>query len=202
MVKDFHFDVMDHKIQPLLMRNETSTQKMSVRVNSENMSSVIKSITKKWDEFSPDQPIRYSFLDAEYARMYKDVDRMGKIFISFSFLAIIVALLGLYGLAEFITKERTKEIGVRKANGAKSIEILGAFNKNFSIWVIISFIIACPTAWYIMNKWLENFAYKTEIDWWVFALAGAVALVTALVTVSWQSWRAASRNPVEALRYE
>lgn len=127
---------------------------------------------------------------------------MGKIFISFSFLAIIVALLGLYGLAEFITKERTKEIGVRKTNGARSIEILAALNKDFSIWVIISLIIACPAAWFIMSKWLENFAYKTEISWWIFAFAGAIALVIALITVSWQSWRAASRNPVEALRYE
>ena len=202
VVKDFHYDVMDYKIRPLVMRNGISNRKMSVRVNTANMNNTIKSITKAWDEFSPHQPIRYSFLDAEYGRMYENVNRMGKIFISFSLLAIVVALLGLFGLAEYATEERIKEIGVRKVNGAKVSEVLAMLNKDFVKWVAIAFLLACPIAYYAMNKWLENFAYKTTLSWWIFALAGVLALGVALLTISWQSWRAATKNPVEALRYE
>ncbi len=202
VVKDFHYDVMDYKIRPLVMRNAMSTGKMSIRVSTANMNNAIKSITKIWDEFSPHQPVRYSFLDAEYGRMYANVDRMGKIFISFSFLAIVVALLGLFGLAEYITEERVKEIGVRKVNGAKVSEILSMLNKDVVKWVVIAFMVASPVAYYTMNKWLENFAYKTILSWWLFALAGLLALGIALLTVSRQSWRAATRNPIEALRYE
>jgi putative ABC transport system permease protein len=105
-------------------------------------------------------------------------------------------------LAEFITKQRTKEIGVRKVNGARVVGILSMLNKDFVKWVAIAFVIATPVAYYAMHKWLESFAYKTELSWWIFALAGLLALGIALLTVSWQSWRAATRNPVEALRYE
>ena len=127
---------------------------------------------------------------------------MGKIFGYFSFLAIIISCLGLIGLSSFMTERRTKEIGIRKVNGAKSIEIFSLLSKEYIIWVIISIIIACPIAWYAMHKWLQNFAYRINISWWVFALAGSIALLIALLTVSFQSYRAASKNPVEALRYE
>ena len=120
----------------------------------------------------------------------------------FAFMAIFLATLGLFGYVSLVLIQRTKEIGIRKVNGAKVSEMLAMLNKDFIKWVVIAFIIACPIAWYAMNKWLQNFAYKTPLSWWVFALAGFVALVIALVTVSWQSWRAATRNPVEALRYE
>ena len=102
----------------------------------------------------------------------------------------------------FACQQRTKEIGIRKVNGAKVTEILAMLNTDFVKWVAIAFIIACPIAWYAMHQWLQNFAYKTELSWWVFALAGIVAVAVALITVSWQSWRAATRNPVESLRYE
>ena len=108
----------------------------------------------------------------------------------------------LIGLSSFMIERRTKEIGIRKANGAKSIEIFFLLSREYIIWVSISIIIACPIAWYVMHKWLQNFAYRINMSWWVFALAGVVALIIALLTVSWQSYRAASKNPVEALRYE
>jgi putative ABC transport system permease protein len=127
---------------------------------------------------------------------------MGKIFGYFSFLAIIISCLGLIGLSSFMTERRTKEIGIRKINGAKSIEIFSLLSREYIIWVIISIVIACPIAWYAMNKWLQNFAYRINVSVWVFALAGAIALLIAFLTVSWQSYRAASKNPVEALRYE
>jgi putative ABC transport system permease protein len=110
--------------------------------------------------------------------------------------------MGLLSLAIFTTKRRIKEIGIRKVNGAKVSEVMAMLNKDFVRWVIIAFLIATPVSWYAMNKWLESFAYKTELSWWIFALAGILALGIALLTVSWQSWKAATRNPVEALRYE
>jgi putative ABC transport system permease protein len=127
---------------------------------------------------------------------------MGKIFGYFSFLAIIISCLGLIELSSFMTERRTKEIGIRKINGAKSIEIFSLLSGEYLIWVMISIIIACPIAWYSMNKWLQKFAYRIDISWWIFALAGVIAFLIALMTVSVQSYRAASKNPVEALRYE
>jgi putative ABC transport system permease protein len=117
-------------------------------------------------------------------------------------LAIVISVLGILGMAIFSIDRRTKEIGIRRVAGAKSAEILILLNKEFIIWVLVAFIIATPVAWYTMNRWLQNFVYKTELSWWIFLLAGIIAFGIALITVSWQSWRAATRNPVEALRYE
>jgi putative ABC transport system permease protein len=127
---------------------------------------------------------------------------MGKIFGYFSLLAILISCLGLIGLSSFMTQRRTKEIGIRKINGAKSVEIFSLLSKEYILWVMISIIIACPVAWFAMNKWLQNFAYRINISLWIFLLAGFLALLIALLTVSWQSYKAASKNPVEALRYE
>jgi len=120
----------------------------------------------------------------------------------FSLLAVLIALVGLFGLTVFTTQTRIKEIGIRKVNGARVSEILAMLNKDFVKWVIVAFVVATPVAYYTMHRWLENFAHKTELSWWIFAVAGLLALGIALLTVSWQSWRAATRNPVEALRYE
>jgi putative ABC transport system permease protein len=117
-------------------------------------------------------------------------------------LAVLIACLGIYGISLFFIRQRTKEIGIRKVNGARIGDIMFILNKDFVKLVLIAFLIACPIAWYAMHKWLQNFAYKTPLSWWVFVAAGFIALVIALLTVSWQSWRAATRNPVEALRYE
>jgi putative ABC transport system permease protein len=120
----------------------------------------------------------------------------------FAVLAIMISCLGILGLAEFSIKRRIKEIGIRKVNGARIGEIISLLNKDFVRWVLLAFIIAVPVSWYIMNLWLKNFAYRTNLSWWIFALAGLIALGIALFTVSWQSLRAATRNPVESLRYE
>ena len=117
-------------------------------------------------------------------------------------IAITLCCMGLFALALFHINARIKEIGIRKVNGAQVWEVMTLLNRNFIRWILIAAIIAIPIAWYAMNRWLENFAYKTELSWWIFALAGMLALGIALLTVSWQSWRAATRNPVEALRYE
>ncbi len=135
-------------------------------------------------------------------RNYKKEIRTAKLLNIMSALAIILSMLGLFALSMQIIEQKTKEIGIRKINGATITEILTLLNKGFIKWVLIAFVIAAPIAYYAMNKWLENFAYKTTLSWWIFAIAGVSALLIALLTVSWQSYKAASRNPVEALRYE
>lgn len=202
VVEDFHMEHFRNEIDPVILILGVSSKYMSVKAYTSNMQQVIHDIEKLWSEFAPDQILKYSFLDAEFASMYEDVERTGNIFLSFAILAIVVACLGLFGLAEYTTKERTKEIGVRKVNGAKINEILLLLNIKFIRWIIIAFIIASPIAWYATNLWLRNFAYHTSPSLWIFALTSLLTLGIALITVSWQSWKAATRNPVEALRYE
>jgi putative ABC transport system permease protein len=202
VVQNFHFESLRENIGGLCMVLGESPSIVSVKISTSDMSAVLQDINKVWKGFSPNQSIRYTFLDESFAMMYADVQRMGRIFTSFAILAILVACLGLFGLSSFMIEQRTKEIGIRKVNGARTVEVSTTLNKDFLIWIIIAYVIACPIAWYAMHKWLENFVYKTEINWWIFAVAGGMAVVIALLTVSWQSWKAAMRNPVEALRYE
>ena len=148
------------------------------------------------------EAFQYTFLTDEIETLYQKEKRLSQIYIIFTIIAFLISATGLFAISLYDTRKRTKEIGVRKVNGAKVSEILALLNKDFLKWVAIAFVIACPIAYYVMYKWLENFAYKTNLSWWIFALAGLLALGIALLTVSWQSWRAATRNPVEALRYE
>jgi putative ABC transport system permease protein len=134
--------------------------------------------------------------------MYKKEEQLAKMVSTFAILAIVISCLGIFGQAILSTSNRIKEIGIRKVNGAESKEIVNLINREFLRWVLLSLFIAIPFALIITSRWLENFAYKTSLSWWIFALAGVLTLVVALLTVSWQSWRAATRNPVEALRYE
>ena len=201
--KDFHSQSLHSEIAPLyIYLSEANFSNISVKVGAGNISSTIAYIENTFRQFSPDMPFQYSFFDEEFEQVYKTEQRQGKIYSYFSYIAIMISCLGLFGLATYIAEKRRKEIGVRKVNGAKVSEVLIMLNKDFIKWVLIAFIIATPVAYYAMNKWLENFAYKTTLSWWVFALAGFMALAIALLTVSWQSWKAATRNPVEALRYE
>ena len=142
------------------------------------------------------------FLDQHIAKLYEKEIQISNILFVLALFSILISGMGLFSMSMLISKMRTKEIGVRKVNGAKVSEILSMLNKDLVKWVVVAFVIATPVAHYAMNKWLESFAYKTSLSWWIFALAGLMALGIALLTVSWQSWRAATRNPVEALRYE
>jgi putative ABC transport system permease protein len=164
--------------------------------------SAVDYIRKTFKSYNLTYPLELKFLDDEYDKLYQTEQRMGKIFGYFSLLAIIISCLGLIGLSLFMTELRTKEIGIRKINGAKSFEIFFLLSKEYILWVLISIVIVSPIAWYVMHKWLQKFAYRIDISWWVFAFTGAIALVVALLTVGFQSYKAASRNPVEALRYE
>ena len=202
VIEDFHFESFKENIDGLCMTLGNSPEIISIKINGANMSGAVHSISRVWEYFSPSQPIRYSFLDANFSMMYSDIKRMGRILSAFASLAIIVACLGLFALSSSLIEKRTKEIGVRKVNGARISEVMFLLNQNFLIWVIIAFVIATPLAYYIMNQWLETFAYKTNINWQVFIITGLISTGIALLTVSWQSWRAATQNPVEALRYE
>ena len=172
-----------------------------VRSNSINPN-ILTDIENVWNKFVPDYPLEFGFVSNHISKLYESEQNLAGILNIFSIIAIVIAGMGLFTLTVLSVNQRTKEIGIRKVNGAKASEILTMLNREYIKWVAIAFVIASPIAYYAMNKWLENFAYKTALSWWIFALAGVLALGIALLTVSWQSWRAATRNPVEALRYE
>jgi putative ABC transport system permease protein len=201
VVKDFHFQSLHYKIEPLIMQLGDDNN-LIVKMKPEGMMSAVAFITKTYKSFDPGIPIDFHFLDDDFDNLYRAEQRMSKIFGYFSFLSILISCLGLIGLSLYMTERRTKEIGIRKAHGARSHEIFLFLSKEYLGWVLISIIIACPVAWYAMYRWMQNFAYRISISWGVFLLAGTISLVIALLTVSWQSYRAASRNPVDALRYE
>jgi putative ABC transport system permease protein len=202
VVRDFNQRSLKQLPQPIAFSNRPWNEYYSIKVNQANLDRLIPFLEKTWNRQFPGNPVRYFFLDDYFNNQYQADRKFGQFFQLFSLLAIFIACLGLLGLSSYTISRRTKEIGVRKVNGAKISEVLVLLNKDFVKWVLVAFIIAMPLSWYIMTLWLENFAYKTDLSWWIFALAGLLALGIALLTVSFQSWKAATRNPVEALRYE
>ena len=206
VLKDYHHESLKKEIKPIIFfygyRWMSDIGYYSIKVNSTDLKNTISQIEKIWNQTYPEDHFQYFFLDDEFDAQYKADQAFGRVFTLFAFLAIFIAAIGLFGLAVYSANQRTKEIGVRKVNGARNWEILVMLNRNFVKWVVVAFAIATPVAWFILSKWLENFAYQTSLSWWIFASAGLLALLIALITVSWQSWKAATRNPVEALRYE
>ncbi|MDD4639401.1 MAG: ABC transporter permease [Bacteroidales bacterium] len=206
IVKDFNYRSLHYPMDPLiLMLQPDDCSILNLKMNTKSFSqteTAIHKIKRVWDKYSIDIPFDIRFLDEDLQNMYRSEKKFLKTFNLFAAISIFISCMGLLGMSLFIVENRTKEIGIRKVNGAKVSEILTMLNKDFIKWVAIAFVIATPVAYYVMQKWLENFAYKTELSWWIFALAGLLALGIALLTVSWQSWKAATRNPVEALRYE
>ena len=162
----------------------------------------INFVGNTWNEFAPAKPFEYSFLDNDYDNLYVNEQQTRTLFSIFSFLAIFIACLGLFGLASFVADRKSKEIGIRKILGASVPRIVKNLNKSFVRWVLIANLIAWPAAWYIMSKWLENFTYRIELAWWMFVAGAVLALLIALMTVSFQTIKAALRNPVDSLRYE
>jgi len=202
VVEDFNFETMRQQVGALAMQLGNSPSIVSVKVNTTNMQGTMASISQVWKALSPGQPIRYTFLDENFANMYADVQRMASIFTTFAVLAIIIACLGLFGLSAFMAEQRSKEIGIRKVLGASISSITALMSKDFVKLVVIAIVVASPIAWWAMSKWLENFAYQTPISAWVFILAGAAAILIALITVSFQSVKAALMNPVKSLKAE
>jgi putative ABC transport system permease protein len=203
IINDFHFKPIYNKIEPLfLYLKEGNSKYLAIKLITKDISGSIDYIRKIWSKSVPDSPFDFFFYDSYYNQLYKKESQFSKIIFVFSAVAILIACMGLFSLAVYYAEKRIKEIGIRKVNGAKIIEVMSMLNSQFLKWVFIAFLIAIPITWYSMYKWLQNFAYKTELSWWIFGLAGIITLGIALLTVSWQSWKAATRNPVKALRYE
>ncbi len=205
VVKNFHFQSLHHTIAPLLlcpMKESDWWNFIEIKGTTSDRSALMAEIKRTWDKFAPNTYFDCTFLEDRIALMYEKEQKAKRTMAAFSLVAIILSCCGLLGIVLNTITEKTKEIGIRKVNGARTAEVMTVLNGDFIKWVVIAFVIACPIAWYAMHQWLQNFAYKTEMSWWVFSLAGILALAVALLTVSWQSWRAATRNPVESLRYE
>jgi putative ABC transport system permease protein len=202
VVDNFHFESLREDIRPLGMVLGFEASVLAVKLKPDNMSASIQSISEVWKKFAPHQPVRYAFLDQRYEAMYADVQRTGRIFTSFSILAIVVACLGLFALSAFMVEQRGKEISVRLVLGASVQSVFQLLTWNFVKSVVIAFIIAVPVAWYLMTRWLEDYAYKTPLGWDIFVIAGAVAIMIALLTISYQSLKAAGMKPVTNLRSE
>ncbi len=204
VVKDFHFESLHKIIAPLGIGvyDRESFNYISVKMNSENLDDTINFIENKWNELNPKRPCDFTFIDDQLDGMYKSEKRIAESFGYFSLIAIFIACLGLFGLVSFITIRKTKEIGIRKVLGANIPVIISLLSKEFILLVVISNIFAWPLGWYAMNKWLESFAFRIDLNIVFFILAGISALLIAMVTISYQAFRAASANPVNSLRYE
>jgi putative ABC transport system permease protein len=203
VVKDFNFRSLHYAIEPIVLSNNPEAiNTMNVRIAPGNTSETLTHIRDTYKKYRDDREFSYRFFEDIRNEKYQPETRLRNITIAFALLAIIISVLGIFGMAVFSIDRRTKEIGIRRVSGATNTEILILLNSEFIIWVAVAFIIASPVALYVMKNWLQNFVYKTELSWWIFAIAGNIAFGIALLTVSWQSWWAATRNPVEALRYE
>jgi putative ABC transport system permease protein len=206
IVKDFHYTPLDREIGPIILFYKkswwTKFRYFSLRIGSTEISRTLADIQEIVKKYNPSFPFEYRFLDEVYGLLYRSYERLGKIFNYFALLAIFVSCLGLFGLASFMAEQKTKEIGIRRALGASVLGIVGLLSRKFLRLVIIANVIAWPLAYFLMNKWLQDFAYRTGLGVWTFILSGFIALVIALFSVSYQSFRAAAATPVKALRYE
>ena len=203
VVQNFHQEGLRRNIEPqLILLREYGRNVYSLKLESADMSKTIASVKTTWDKFFPNDPFNYYFLDESYDQQYKADKLYGKVFSLFSFLAILIACFGLLGLSAYNILQRTKEIGIRKVLGASVQNVLFILSKDFIILVGISLLIAVPVAWWVMNNWLQDFAYRINIAWWVFAIAGLIAALIAFITISFQAIKAAIANPVKSLRTE
>ncbi|MPR34823.1 ABC transporter permease [Salmonirosea aquatica] len=206
VAKNFHFASLHQRITPLFILHDKVfngfNNQIVMRISAPNPQAAIAQTEALWKRYLPDQPFHYSFLDADWNRLYQTEQVSERIFGLFSLLAIFIACMGLLGLAIYVIQQRVKEIGIRKVLGASVTSIVALLSKDFLKLVLIAILIATPVAWYAMNQWLADFAYKIDLEWWVFALAGMLAIGIALLTVSFQSIKAALMNPVESLRSE
>ncbi len=202
VVKDFHFESLRQQIGPLCMRLRNNSGLTCFKVSATDASDLIKNIERKWKTLAPGLPFSYRFLSDSFDEMYRSEQRAGTIAMVFAALAVLIACLGLFGLVTFMAEQRTKEIGVRRVLGASVPNVVALLSRDFLLLVVIACVFAFPVAWWTMHKWLQDFAYRVNIGWWVFAAAGIASVFIALLTVSSQSIRAALANPVKSLRTE
>jgi len=202
IVKDFNFSSFHQQVSPLALLWGENPGNTAIRISSTNIPHLVNQIERLYKDMAPGQPFNYTFMDEDFNNLYQSEQRMGVIAISFSTLAILIACLGLFGLAAYAAEQRTKEIGIRKVLGATVSNITTMLSKDFFKLVIVAAVIAFPLAWWVMHSWLQDFAYRTDISWWVFIMAGVTAALIAVFTVSFQTIRAALMNPVKSLRNE
>jgi putative ABC transport system permease protein len=204
-MKDFHFESLHQTIKPFLIQPlglDGGGEYLSVRMAAGNVQKTLSLVEKAWKKYAGGQAFEYEFFDKHFARVYLTEQKTGQIFFIFSMLAVFIACLGLLGLTAFITEQRTKEIGIRKVLGASASQVLLLLTRQFALLVLIANLIAWPVAYWISRNWLQDFAFRTTLTVWVFALSAGLALIVALLMVSFQSIRAALANPVDSLRYE
>jgi putative ABC transport system permease protein len=203
VVKDFNIHHLSRAIDPVILSIDPNFfNEVVVRMKPDDQDNTIKEIQKVWNDYYTGEPFEYQFLDEELNKMYRPEQQMGIIFNLFSLLAIIISCLGLFGMASFMAEQRTKEIGIRKTYGSSVLNIFVLMNGKFIKWILLSNLIAWPLAWFSMHRWLENYAYRTTISWWIFLAAAAVSIIIAFITVTYQSLSAAGTNPAETLHYE
>lgn len=201
--QDFHFETLKHGIEPMVMVPlREAPDVIIMRLDPVRMFGTLELIKEKWDEIIPDNNCEIGFFDERLEAMYRSELRISGLFRAFSLIAIFIASIGLFGLSVFAIERKRKEIGIRKVNGSSISQVLLLLNGAFLKWILLAFVLASPVAWFVMDGWLQNFAFRTRISWWIFVLAALLATTIALLTVSWQSLRAARRNPSEVLRYE
>ncbi len=204
VVKDFHYEDLHLPITPygFMLSSQPQYNYMIVHVKPGNINSMLQTIQNTWHNLNPTEPFEYSFLDENFQKNYDAENKLSAIVGYFTFIAILISCLGLFGLATFSAEQRTKEIGVRKVLGASIASIVGLLSKDFLKLVAVSICIASPVAWYVMNKWLQDFAYRTNISWTVFVITALIAFFIALFTIGFQAIKAAIANPVKSLRTE
>ena len=202
VVEDFNYNTMKQEVQPLCFFRGISPSIISVKANAGNMTSLLAALEAKWGAFIPDMAFRYAFMNDSFAQMYKNVSRIRTIFLAFAILAIFVACLGLFALSAFMVEQRKKEISIRMVLGASFQSIYTLLSLNYLKLVCLSILLSIPVGWYMMDRWLEDFAYKIDLGWGVFLAATVIALIIALVTVSYQSVGAALIQPLKSLRTE
>jgi putative ABC transport system permease protein len=202
VVKDFNFNSLREQVTPMALFYGEEKGSFAIRFQTANAASVLSQVENKWKSMVEKEPFTYTFMDDDFNRIYQGEQRVGKIAMSFSLLAILIACMGLFGLVTYAAEQRTKEIGIRKVLGASVTNIVNMLSRDFVKLVVIAILIAFPLAWYFMNKWLQDFAYRISIDWKVFLMAGIAAMLIAIVTVSLQAIKAALSNPVKSLRNE
>ncbi|HVW15150.1 MAG TPA: ABC transporter permease [Mucilaginibacter sp.] len=202
VIKDFNFKSLRENVTPMVLFNAENTGALSIRMKSSDLKGLVEQIKNKWTAFSPNHEFNYSFMDKDFDKLYRTEQRTGQIAVAFTSLAIVIACLGLFGLAAYAAEQRTKEIGIRKVLGANVSNIVGMLSKDFIALVVIAILVAVPVAWYFMHKWLQGFAYHQNVQWWIIAVAGLGAILIAFVTISFQSIKAALTNPVKSLRSE
>jgi putative ABC transport system permease protein len=202
VVKNFHYESLKDNIGAVSLTLGDRAGKMAIKLNAGDFANTITSIEKSWNEVAPGQPFNYYFMDDAFNETYQAEERLGSIFVVFTILSILIACLGLFGLAAFNAEKRTKEIGIRKVLGASVTQITYRLSVDFLKLVSISIFVALPLGWYAMNRWLENFSYRIEISWWIFVLAAFLAIIISVMTVSFQSIKAAIVNPIDSLKTE